>query len=158
MTLSQVGPAGRQRGFADRLLEIIDAGRRTATYKPALLIALLDLCARHSDADGRAPQVLYTQDIAEQAAVLYWPQAIPYLVRIQAIRIGQRSRRSQVANRSSGVRAPRLRVRGCWAGVIGEASMLFLLSVACCHRRATGKAQESEAEDDRHQLTGHSLS
>lgn len=65
-------------GFAERLLEVIDSGRRTATYKLALLMALLDLCARHSDTDGRAPRLLYTRDIAEQVALLYWPQVIPY--------------------------------------------------------------------------------
>ena len=48
-------------GFAERLLEVIDSGRRTATYKLALLIALLDLRARHSDAGGRAPRLLYTR-------------------------------------------------------------------------------------------------
>lgn len=67
-------------GFAERLLEVIDSGRRTAIYKLALLIALLDLCARLSDAGGRAPRQLFTRDIAEQVAVLYWPQVIPYLV------------------------------------------------------------------------------
>lgn len=67
-------------GFAERLLEVIDSGRRTATYKLALLITLLDLCARHNDARGRAPELLYTRDIAEQVAGLYWPQVIPYLV------------------------------------------------------------------------------
>jgi HNH endonuclease len=65
-------------GFAERLLEVIDSGRRTATYKLAVLIALLDLCARHSQADGRAPRLLYTRDIAEQVAALYWPQVVPY--------------------------------------------------------------------------------
>jgi hypothetical protein len=40
----------------------------------------VDLCARHSDAGVRAPRLLYTRDIAEQVAVLYWPQVIPYLV------------------------------------------------------------------------------
>ena len=65
-------------GFAERLLEIIDSGRRTATYKLSLLMALLDLCARRSDANGRAPGLLYTRDIAEQVAALYWPQVIPY--------------------------------------------------------------------------------
>jgi hypothetical protein len=77
---NQFGPRGASVGFAERLLEVIDSGRRTATYKLALLIALLDLCARHSDAAGRAPRLLYTRDIAEQVAVLYWPQVIPYLV------------------------------------------------------------------------------
>jgi hypothetical protein len=67
-------------GFAERLLEVIDSGRRTATYKLALLIALLDLCARHSDVGGRASRLLYTRDIADQIAVLYWPQVIPYLL------------------------------------------------------------------------------
>ena len=80
MTLNQPGPHAATVGFAERLLEVIDSGRRTATYKLALLIALLDLCARHSDADGRAPQLLYTRDIAKQVTVLYWPQVIPYLV------------------------------------------------------------------------------
>ncbi len=78
--LNQPGSHAATVGFAERLLEVIDSGRRTATYKLALLIALLDLCARHSDAAGRAPELLYTRDIAEQVAVLYWPQVIPYLV------------------------------------------------------------------------------
>ena len=76
-------PPGQQpvnAGFAERLLEVIDSGRRTATYKLALLLALLDLCARHSDARGRAPRLLQTRDIAGQVASLYWPQVIPYPV------------------------------------------------------------------------------
>jgi hypothetical protein len=51
------GESGRraaEAGFAERLLEIIDSGWRTATYKLALLMALLDLCARRSDTHGRA--------------------------------------------------------------------------------------------------------
>ena len=71
---------GASVGFTERLLEVIDSGRRTATYKLALLIALLDLSARHSDIGGRAPRLLYTRDIAEQVAVLYWPQVIPYVM------------------------------------------------------------------------------
>ena len=80
MTSYPPGQLPVNAGFAERLLEVIDSGRRTATYKLALLLALLDLCARHSDAHGRAPQVLYTRDIAEHVASLYWPQVIPYLV------------------------------------------------------------------------------
>ena len=77
---NQPGPGGASAGFAERLLEVIDSGRRTATYKLVLLIALLDLCARHSDAGGRAPRLLYTRDIAGQVAVLYWPQVIPFVM------------------------------------------------------------------------------
>jgi len=72
------GQGGAGAGFAERLLEVIDSGRRTATYKLALLLALLDLCARHSDGRGRAPGFLRTRDIAEQVPLLYWPQVIPY--------------------------------------------------------------------------------
>ena len=72
------GPVAADVGFAERLLDVIDSGRRTATYKLALLMALLDLCTRRSDANGRAPEVLYTRDIAERVAALYWPQVIPY--------------------------------------------------------------------------------
>lgn len=80
MTLDLPRRRGADVGFAERLLEVIDSGRRTATYKLALLIALLDLCARHSDVAGRPPGLLYTRDIAEQMAGLYWPQVIPYRV------------------------------------------------------------------------------
>jgi len=65
-------------GFAERLLEIIDSGRRTATYKLALVLALLDLCARQSDEEGRAPTQLRTRDVAEEVASLYWPQVMPF--------------------------------------------------------------------------------
>jgi hypothetical protein len=65
-------------GFAERLLEIIDSGRRTATYKLALVLALLDLCARLSDEEGRAPTELRTRDVAEEVASLYWPQVMPF--------------------------------------------------------------------------------
>ena len=65
-------------GFAERLLEVIDSGRRTATYKLALLLALLDLCARRGGPDGRPPDVLYTRQIAERVAAIYWPQMMPY--------------------------------------------------------------------------------
>jgi hypothetical protein len=75
VTTDGMAQRGADVGFAERLLEVIDSGRRTATYKLALL---LDLCARHSDAAGWAPALLYTRDIAEQVAAPYWPQVIPY--------------------------------------------------------------------------------
>ncbi len=78
MTADRPGQRGADVGFAERLLQVIDSGRRTATYKLALLMALLDLCAQHSDAEGRAPALLHTRDIAEQVTALYWPQVIPY--------------------------------------------------------------------------------
>ena len=72
------GGLAADAGFAERLLELIDSGRRTATYKLALLMALLDLCARRCDAVGRPPSVLYTREIAERVAAIYWPQVMVY--------------------------------------------------------------------------------
>ena len=69
------GPAAAA-DFAERLLELIDSGRRTATYKLALLMALLDLCARRAGLAGRPPSVLYTREIAERIAAIYWPQVM----------------------------------------------------------------------------------
>ena len=65
--------------IAERLLQIIDEGRRTATYKLALLTALMDACAENVDARGRAPQQLHTRDIAAHVLRLYLPQARLYL-------------------------------------------------------------------------------
>jgi hypothetical protein len=36
-------------------------------------MALLDLCARRADAAGSPPNVLYTREIAERMAAIYWP-------------------------------------------------------------------------------------
>ena len=54
MTSDSPGQHPVNAGFAERLLEVIDSGRRTATYKLALLLAMLDLCAGTATrTDGR---------------------------------------------------------------------------------------------------------
>lgn len=106
VTPNQPGPDGASVGFAERLPEVIDFGRRTATYKLAVLIALLDLCARHSDASGRAPPLLYTRDIAEQVAVLYWPQVIPYLVPGAGAAVAAANHAAQGGHPHGGQRVP----------------------------------------------------
>jgi hypothetical protein len=65
-------------GFAERLLELSIRVDGPATYKLALVLALLDLCARQSDEEGRAPTHLHTRDVAEEVASLYWPQVMPF--------------------------------------------------------------------------------
>jgi 5-methylcytosine-specific restriction endonuclease McrA len=85
---AELGPAA-DAGFAERLLELIDSGRRTATYKLALLMALLDLCARRADAAGSPPGVLFTREIAERVAAIYWPQVMPYRRKSETIQLRQ---------------------------------------------------------------------
>lgn len=64
--------------FTQRLLSLLDEGRRTATYKLAVVLALIDCCAVHSDASGRAPDAISTRDLATRVAELYWPQVRPH--------------------------------------------------------------------------------
>lgn len=53
----------------ERLLRVIDEGRRTATYKLALLLALIDAVAESPGADE-----IPTRLIAERVVELYFPQ------------------------------------------------------------------------------------
>ena len=69
---------GGVTGFAERLLAVIDEGRRTATYKLALLIALIDCCAEGVTALGAAPAEIPTRSLARQVTRLYWPQLRPF--------------------------------------------------------------------------------
>lgn len=58
----------------ERLLRVIDEGRRTATYKLALLSALIDCVAERPGTD-RVP----TEVIAEHVVALYFPQVRQYV-------------------------------------------------------------------------------
>lgn len=78
--------------FGERLLAVIDEGRRTATYKLALLLALIDLCAENPTASG-APDRLATRSVARRVAELYWPQVKPYQKGDQLILLRQISNR-----------------------------------------------------------------
>ncbi len=57
----------------ERLLQVIDEGRRTATYKLALLLALLDCSAVQPGATE-----LPTREIAERVVEIYYPQSREY--------------------------------------------------------------------------------
>ena len=60
----------------ERLLRVIDEGRRTATYKLALLLALIDAIAM-SPGDSDLP----TRALAERVLELYYPQTRAYVDR-----------------------------------------------------------------------------
>ncbi|MFM6131235.1 MAG: HNH endonuclease [Sphaerospermopsis kisseleviana] len=59
--------------LTERLLRVIDEGRRTATYKLALLLALID-CAAEAPGAIEIP----TRSIAEHVIALYYPQTRSY--------------------------------------------------------------------------------
>lgn len=70
--------AGNAAAWAQLVLTILDEGRRTATYKLAVVLALLDCCALSTDAEGRAPKSIPVRDLAVRVLELYWPQVRPY--------------------------------------------------------------------------------
>jgi hypothetical protein len=73
-------------GFAERVLELLDEGRYTATYKYAVLLALIDVCLERTQASGAPPDVLTTRQLAEKIVEIYWPHTVPFAGQGQASR------------------------------------------------------------------------
>jgi diadenosine tetraphosphate (Ap4A) HIT family hydrolase len=71
-TASRIDPGT----LLQRILGLLDEGRRSATYKPALLLALTELAVER--AQGAAALSLPLRDVAERVMELYWPQTRPY--------------------------------------------------------------------------------
>ena len=57
--------------FLEKLLQFLDEGRKSSTYKYALLIGLIDLCVEH----GEPPTTVTTKQLARRVVELYWRQA-----------------------------------------------------------------------------------
>jgi 5-methylcytosine-specific restriction endonuclease McrA len=57
---------------AERTLRLLDEGRYSATYKQAVLVALIDLCLESTRHDGTPTDVLTTRQLAEKVVALYW--------------------------------------------------------------------------------------
>ena len=74
-------PPGSDRGaigFAEQLLELLEEGRYTATYKYAVLLALLDLSLEHTERTGAPPEVFTTYELARKIVEIYWRQVNPF--------------------------------------------------------------------------------
>ena len=59
--------------FAEKVLELLDEGRYTATYKFSVLLALIDLCLEHTERSGAPPDLVTTRQLADKLVELYWP-------------------------------------------------------------------------------------
>ena len=66
-----------ESAFLQRVLALLTEGRQVATYKPALLLALVDACARRG-ATGPEPVSIPVPELAELVIESYWPQVRPY--------------------------------------------------------------------------------
>ena len=72
-------------GFAEKLVEILEEGRFTATYKFAVLIALMDLCFEANEASGIAPESLTTRQLAEKIIEIYWAHSVAYPAKAEVL-------------------------------------------------------------------------
>jgi 5-methylcytosine-specific restriction endonuclease McrA len=64
--------------LAERLIQLLEDGSFTATYKYAVLVGIMDLCLEHTSATGSPPDVLTTRQLAEKVIELYWSHCMPY--------------------------------------------------------------------------------
>lgn len=64
--------------LAERVIALFAEGSFSATYKHALLLALLDLCFEKTSQTGVPPTSVTTRQVAEQVLALYWPQCVPW--------------------------------------------------------------------------------
>jgi hypothetical protein len=75
--------------FAQKLLTLLDEGRFTATYKYAVLLALIDVCLEGTTASGAAPTTLTTRLLAEKVVEVYWPQSAVFAAESGAVVLRQ---------------------------------------------------------------------
>lgn len=64
--------------FAERVLTLLDQGTFVATYKYAVMLALIDLCLEGTGRTGTPPDMVTTRQLAEKVLYLYWPHTVPY--------------------------------------------------------------------------------
>lgn len=65
-------------GFAEKVIELLDEGRYTSTYKYAVLLALFDVCLERTQASGAPPDMITTRQLADKIVELYWPHTVPF--------------------------------------------------------------------------------
>jgi len=64
--------------FAEKVLSLVDTGRKSATYKLATLLALIDVVAESSSPLRGAPDAVSGKQVALRVIELYWPQSAVY--------------------------------------------------------------------------------
>ena len=64
--------------LGQRVVAILETGLRTATYKLATLMALVDYCIEHVPEDPNASVAVPIPDLAHRVLELYWHQVRPF--------------------------------------------------------------------------------
>ena len=63
--------------LGQRIVAVLETGRRTATYKLATLMALMDQCLENLPEDGEAALAVPVRDLAVRVLDIYWRQVRP---------------------------------------------------------------------------------
>ncbi len=63
--------------LGQRIVSVLDTGLRTATYKLATLMALVDQCVENLPTDPAASLKVPVEDLAERVIEMYWRQVVP---------------------------------------------------------------------------------
>ena len=72
--------------LGEKLLSLLEESARTTTYKPALLLALIDRAQEYSEQES-----IPVGALAERVVELYWPQTLPYPTTGNVVRQSQTS-------------------------------------------------------------------
>lgn len=64
--------------FGQRMLGLLETASFTASYKYAVLLALLDAVLEGVDERGDPPSVVHAVDIGRRVLAIYWPQTRPF--------------------------------------------------------------------------------
>ena len=64
--------------LGQRVVAILQTGRRTATYKLATLMALIDHCVEHLPDEPQDSLVVPIKELAERVLEAYWHQVLPF--------------------------------------------------------------------------------
>jgi len=75
--------------LAERLIQLLGRGGFTATYKYAVLVALMDLCMELTSVTGLPPDMITTRQLAEKVIEIYWPHCAPYGSELRELQDGR---------------------------------------------------------------------
>ena len=73
----------------ERLLIVVDEGRRTGTHKLLTLLALLDATATSVGEDMQPALELSVHSVAEQVLAVAWPHVVPFAIQSHAVPLRQ---------------------------------------------------------------------
>jgi hypothetical protein len=73
----------------ERLLVVVDEGRRTGTHKLLTLLALMDAAAASVGEDLRPARELSVRSVAEHVLDVAWPHVVPFAIERDAIHLRQ---------------------------------------------------------------------